>query len=98
MTWAYLIVFNDALGSRDDVQNFLDTIPEVTYWYSCMPNCVFFTSTLAAQSIADKLISRFGEKGSNRFLVIEVHKDRQGWLPEKAWHLFRNPESPRKEE
>ena len=98
MTWAYLIVFNDALGSRDDVQDFLDTVPEVTYWYSCMPNCVFFTSTFTAGNIADKVLEKFGKGSGQRFLVVEVHKDRQGWLPKKVWHIFQNPEAPRMEE
>lgn len=98
MTWAYLIVFNDALGSRQDVQDFLDTIPEITHWYSCMPNCVFFTSTLAAKSIADEILSKFGKGGGQRFLVVEAHKDRQGWLSKEAWHLFTNPEAPRIED
>lgn len=98
MTWAYLIAFNEKLGTRTEVQEFLDDVPEVTYWYGCMPNCVFFTSTLAAGSIAKLVKSRFGTDAGQRFLVAEVHDDREGWLPKKAWHIFRNPEKPRKEE
>ena len=95
MTWAYLIVFSDKLGTRDDVQNFLDSLPEVIYWYSCIPMCVFFTSTLPAQSLAEKVMEQFGSSLGQRFLITEVHHDRQGWLPKQAWHLFQNPGNPR---
>lgn len=98
MIWAYLIVFNERLGTRKDVQEFLDTLPEVTYWYSCMPNCVFLTSSLSAGEIADSIRANFGTEAGQRFLVVEVHDDRQGWLPKKAWHIFRNPQNPRPEE
>ena len=30
MPWAYLLVFNAEVGSRAEVQEFLDNIPEVT--------------------------------------------------------------------
>lgn len=90
-TWAYLIVCGAGL-SRNDLQDFLNEQTEVTYWYSCLPNCVFLTSTLSASALGDRVHERFPEP---RFLIVEVHNDRQGWLPEAAWHLFQNPASPR---
>ena len=98
MAWAYLIVFDDDLGSRNDVQKLLDNIPEVTYWYSCMPNVIFLTSTVNAQTLADKVHERFGRGRGKRFLVTEVHQDRQGWLPKKVWHMFKHPDNPRSKE
>ena len=71
MTWAYLITFNDKIGTREQVQAFLDTVPEVSFWYGCMPHCVFFTSTLPANDIAQKVSARFGTSGGQRFLVVE---------------------------
>ena len=97
MTWAYLVVFNNSLGSQDEVRELLDSMSEVTYWYSCLPHCIFFTCTLGANDIADRFYARFGKSRGNRFLITEVHDDRQGWLPEKAWNLFTNPDNPRLE-
>ena len=97
MSWAYIITFNDHLGTRSDVQNALDSMEEVTYWYACMPHCVFFTSTVSAEYIAKRIRERFGTSSGQRFLVAEIHEDRQGWLPNQAWHLFRHPDNPRKE-
>ncbi len=94
-TWAYLIVFGATLGTRKQVLDFLDEQDEVTYWYGCLPNCVFLTSTLTASALARRVRERFGD---HRFLVAEVHEDRNGWLPKAAWHLFRSPEEPRLDE
>ena len=93
MVWAYLIVFSEALGSRKQVQKFLDDQSEVSYWYSCLPNCVFFTSSLGASDLAGRVRSHFHNDG--RFLITEVHEDRQGWLPKAVWHLIRHPKDPR---
>ena len=94
MTWPYLVIFDADLGTNKQVQDLLDELPHVTYWYRCMPNCIFFTSTMTAGTIAEGFYSKFG-KGPARFMVVEVHSDRQGWLPKPAWHMFRNPEKPR---
>lgn len=98
MTWSYMVVFNDRLGKRQEVLDLVDATSEISYWYSCLPHCVFLTSTLTANEIAEKFFEKFGREQGNRFLVMEVHKDRQGWLPKKAWHLFRNPKEPRLDE
>ena len=92
--WAYVIVFSQGVGTREEVQGFLDSMSEVTYWYSCLPMCVFFTSTLTAGQISSRVRDRFGTDKGQRHLIMEVHKDRQGWLPEKAWHMFRQPADP----
>ena len=91
--WAYLFVYSDHFGTRKAITEFLDSIPEITHWYYCLPHCIFFTSTLGAHRLADKVYDRFGK--SARFMIAEVHKDREGWLPQNAWHMFRDPGNPR---
>lgn len=98
MSWAYLVTFDSQFASRKDVQEFLNTVPEVTYWYACLPHCVFFTSTLNAATLAKKFEERFDISKGQEFLVTEVHTDRQGRLPKAAWHLIRNPDDPRLKE
>ena len=95
MTWAYILVFNSAVGTREQVLKFIDTIPEITYWYACLPNCVFLTSTLSAKGISRRIKDKFGSEGEQQFFVTEVHEDRQGWLPKAVWHMFREPNDPR---
>ena len=93
MIWAYLIIFDDKLGTREDVQRFLDSMEEVRFWHSSLPNCVFFSCSLTADTIAKKVVHHFGDPDIRRyrFMVAEVHSDRQGWLPKNVWRFFRNP-------
>ena len=91
---AYMIVFNEELGTRKQVQDFLDALPEVIYWYGCLPNCIFFTSFIDVEAIYKKVTLRFGLDGGKRFLVVGVNDERQGWLPKAAWRIFSNPDRP----
>lgn len=94
MNWAYLLVFNEKLGARKAVIEFLNTLPEVTYWYACFPNSIFLTSNVTAGSLAEKIKAEFGTDNQQRFFITEVSPDKQGWMPKQAWHLINNPESP----
>lgn len=95
MTWAYLIIFNEKVGARKEVQQFLDAIPEITYWYGCMPHAIFCTSTLSAGELSEKFKERYGTDDGQRFFITEVHSDRQGWMPKQVWHMLKNPRDPR---
>ena len=88
---AYIIITSSAFATRKEIQDYLDSIKEVQYWYACLPDCVFCTSSLMADELAQKLRARFGRE---RFLVMECNDNRQGWLPRAAWHLMRHPDSP----
>lgn len=98
MSWAYLLVFNASVGSRKEVQQLLDAMPEVTYWYGCLPNGIFLTSTLTARQISENLKERCGTSSGQRWFITQVHDDREGWLPKEAWHVLKNPDSPRMQE
>ena len=95
MTWAYLLVFSDSFGPRERLKQFLDRQPTVTYWYSCLPHAIFFTATVSAGAISDRLRQEFGASDGKRWFITEVHEDRQGMLPRQVWHMLRHPESPR---
>lgn len=93
--WPYLLVFEPAFATRQDVQDFLDTLPEVSFWHSCLPNCVFLTARISAGELAKRLESKFDITQNQKFLVVEVHTDRQGRLTPQAWRVFNNPSDPR---
>lgn len=91
---SYVVMFTPSFAERQQVQDFLDTVPEVTYWYACLPYCVFFTARLDAEELAKRFMAKFGTaRGS--FIVMEANANRQGWMPHAAWHLLGNPEAPR---
>lgn len=90
----YVVMFTPSYSERQQAQDFLDTVKEVTYWYACLPYCVFFTSTLTAEELSQRLTSRFGTAHGS-YLVMEASRNRQGWLPREVWHLMANPDAPR---
>ena len=94
-TWCYLVTMNQAAGTRQQLIDFLDSIPEVTFWHTCLPSVVFCTSTLTAQELFEKIAARFGKDGGKRYLVLDTATDRQGWLPKQTWHMMTEPESPK---
>lgn len=95
MKRGYIIVTNDKFGSRSSLTEFLNNIDGVSYWYACMPNSVFYISTLSAKEISTMVDQKFGTGGGQRHFITEVTNDRNGWMPKQVWHMFSNLESPR---
>jgi len=91
---SYVLILGSNFVSREQAQAILDNIPEVTHWYACLPNCIFFTSSLNAQQLADRFISLTLFSQNRRFLIMEANSNRQGWLPRRAWTLLRFPDRP----
>jgi hypothetical protein len=90
--WAYILVFDDALGTRKEIQDYLDTRPEVLNWYASMSNAIFIVSDKTAATL-QKAISQFNAGKNAHFIVLDVKTDRQGWLPAKAWEFISNPKA-----
>ena len=94
MRKAYLLVYSNSLGSRDEVKDCIDNIRKITYWRYDMPNCFYLISEYDADDISESIIEYLGKNG--RFIVVEVTDNKQGWLPSKTWYLLNNKR--RKEE
>lgn len=94
-SYCYAVLFNDTVGTREAIQEFLDSRDDVTFWHSCLPHCVFCTSTLQAGELSEAIGAHFGKDTGHRFLVLDTDTDRQGWLTKQAWHMMRNPTNPR---
>src|SRR5260370_24557170 len=90
--WAYILVFDDRLGTRKEIQDFLDKRPEVLHWYACMSNAIFMVSDQTASTLAGILKEFNGAKNSN-FIILDVKTDKQGWLPRRAWDFMNNPKA-----
>lgn len=93
----YMLVYHPRLGDRETVKEFLDSRPEITYWYSCFPNVFFLISSISARKLASLFREFMGESG--RFIIAHVNDDRQGWLPPKAWeclHMHEESDSDSK--
>jgi hypothetical protein len=85
MKKAYLLVYNDRLGSREDVKRFLNGSREVTTWRADIPNSFYVISEVDANTLS-KLIRN--ELGAGRFILSEITSNVGGWLPPQTWYLL----------
>ena len=87
--WAYILVFDDGMGTRQQIQAYLNSRPEILNWYACMSNAIFIVSEETATTL-QKIISEFNTNGAN-FIVLDLKTDRNGWLPSRAWEFMKAP-------
>jgi hypothetical protein len=88
MRKAYLLVYNDALGTRGLVKAWADTSKTVITWRFDLPNCFYLISEASAAELSEELTSEFGTRG--RWIVTEISDNRQGRLPPESWYLIRH--------
>ena len=88
MKKSYIFVYNDTVGTREEVKNVLDKMPHVKTWRYDMPNVFYIVSDASAQQIAKQFESIAGTKG--RFLFLEHTENSQGRLTQKSWFLLNN--------
>jgi len=94
MAKSFVIVFNSKLGARKELADFLNALPYVTYWYGCLPFCLFVTANATANDLFKSINEHFSARAGKRIIITEVGEDRQGWLPKKAWRVLKNPDDP----
>lgn len=94
MRKAYILVYSDKLGTREQVKKCMDSIKEVYTWRYDMPNSFYIISDYSADQIA-KAIHDF--TGNTRFLVSEITSNKQGWLSDDTWYLINNKRHKPKE-
>jgi hypothetical protein len=88
MRKSYLLVYSDSLGTRDEIKDCLNNMPEIIHWRYDIPQCFYIVSEEDATVIANKLRELRGNKG--RFIISEITVNRQGWLPRQSWYLINN--------
>lgn len=86
MARAYVLIYSDMLGTREEVRDFIDGIPEITFWRYDLPNTFYLVSELSADELSD-VVQGLNRKRA-RFLVIEVGSNKQGWLPRETWSVL----------
>lgn len=94
---SYLIVFNNAFASREEVTDLIDRIPDVVNWRADLPNCVLAISNLSASALSETLAElNIGADGKTKgqYLVAEVGKNKQGWLPKSMWRMMNEKHLP----
>jgi hypothetical protein len=87
MKMAYLLVYNDALGSREDVKRCLEGMSEVINWRYDLPHSFYIVSEEDAHTLGRIIRERIG---AGRFIITEVTPNKGGWLPSDTWYLLNN--------
>ena len=80
---AYLFVYAEDLGTREELRDFLDGLPEVLNWRYDLPNAFYIVSESEASELAKK-IRRIGD---GRFVVTEIPENSDGLLPARSWAI-----------
>lgn len=87
MRKAYILVYSNNLGTRDQVKECLDNISQVITWRYDMPNSFYIISEDSADEIARAI---HDYTGKTKFIVSEITSNKQGWLSKETWYLINN--------
>ena len=87
MRRVYVLMYNDALGTRAEVKTWADNCGMVITWRYDLPHCIYLVSTSSASEISEEL--RKVAKPGARYLITEVSENRQGLMPAETWYLLR---------
>ncbi len=87
----YLFSFNATMGTRQQVLDFLDTLPQVLNWYAPLPQSVILISDSPMQKLSELIHNHYP---MSFFIITEiVDKANNGWLPREAWEFINDPKS-----
>lgn len=89
---AYASAFADTHKALTDV---LDELDPYCDWNASVEHCLFFTSLLSANELAQHFERKLGVGPGKLFLITEVSVNKQGRLPDRGWRLLNNPDNPR---
>jgi len=78
----YLITY-DYKGSADNYSGLFTKLKKFTGWWHYLKNSWLVKTNKNAEEIMDSLESELDN--DINLLIVEVGKDYQGWLSEKAW-------------
>lgn len=90
MNKTYLLVYSNQM-TRGNVKAWIEDCGHIRAWRYDLPNCFYVVSSESAQKVADDFLE-LPEVKKGRFLVTQVGKDTQGWLPKASWHIINNQE------
>ena len=89
MSKAYILVYDDKVGSRESVTDFLDKRPEIKTWRFDLPNTFYLISDQSAHDLAMVLQENLTmRQEGKRFIIALLGDDIQGWLPRETWNFI----------
>lgn len=90
---SYLFTYNDKLGTREEITQFIDGLEEVITWRYELPNTFFLVSEDDLDTIFNRIVQRFSTRG--RFLLTEYSAENsQGLLTKRGWQVLNEKNLP----
>lgn len=83
----YLVTYDLTKPERDYEGLYEELKKFPKWWHYLESSWLIYTGSDNAQAICDRLKPHIDD--DDNLLIIEVGKDRQGWLPKKAWNWIR---------
>ena len=83
----YLITYEIDEKATNNYQSLFDEIKTIKPWWHYLSNTWIVISPNNATEIYNKLKPHL-DSNINIF-IVEIGKDRQGWLPKKAWDWIK---------
>ena len=86
MKKAYVMIYNDEVGTRDQVKEVLNHHPIETWRYD-IPNSFYLVSEESARAISEYIRSKLPQ---GRFVVTEISNNYWGHTTPDTWHLIKH--------
>lgn len=91
MLTPYLFSFNCLAMPRQQVLDFLDTLPQVLNWYAVLAESIIVISEHNAAELRELIRNRYPY---TFFIITEIPRgNNDGLLPKAAWDFINNPRS-----
>jgi len=92
----YLLVYSTKFGTREQVKQCLEQIPEILRWRTDLPSSFYLISQETdAKTLSDRLSECMNSTKS--FIVVEVTTNSNGWLVPDTWVFLKRKSAPKSE-
>ncbi len=86
MRKAYILLYDNSVGTREAVKGVIDSMQRVYTWRFDIPNSFYIISEYSAEQLYQEFVDKNGIRG--RFMFIEASTNRQGQMLNETWHLL----------
>lgn len=87
MRKAYLLIYGNDAGTREQVRAWADKCPLVLTWRYDLPNCFYLISEQSEQELAENFYTTFSDASC---LCIEIADHYWGRLAPETWYLIKH--------
>ncbi len=89
----YSLSFDPTTSDEVGLHEIISKSPKIQNWWHYLPGTYLLKSQWTLETIQNEIVKKWPQQ---RFLLMEVnYKNRNGWLPEKAWKWLRQFDKPK---